>query len=429
MKQQNITIPYTPRQPQREIHNVLDEYRYAVIIAHRRLGKSLCAINHLIKFAFTHTLPNVRMAYISPQFKQTKSIAWDYVKQFTKEIPGIKYNETELRCDFPNGARLTLYGVDANPDALRGNYYDFVVMDEVQLISEDVFPTVILPALADRKGKCLMIGTPRSTRNYLYELYKKAKSDASWFCKIYKASETNLIDKFELEQLKQNMTDEEYRQELECDFSAAINGSIYGKIIDKLDAQNRITKISYDVGYPVHTAWDLGIADEGIVLFFQEIGRQIYFIDSLAKSGEGLPWFAKEIKNRDYVYGRHFAPHDIEVRDFSNGLSRREVAYQLGIRFQVAPKLAVEEGIHITSMMLARSYFDQEKCETLIDALRHYHRKWSVNNKFFSKPQHDWSSHFCDAVRVAAVSLTENSAGKKPPQQMAQNEYQVFGVN
>lgn len=369
------------------------------------------------------------MAYISPQFKQTKSIAWDYVKQFTKKIPGIKYNETELRCDFPNGARLTLYGVDANPDALRGNYYDFVVMDEVQLIAEDVFPTVILPALADRKGKCLMIGTPRSTRNYLYELYKKAKSDASWFCKIYKASETNLIDKFEIEQLKQNMTDEEYRQELECDFSAAINGSIYGKIIDKLDGENRITSINYDVGYPVHTAWDLGIADEGIVVFFQEIGRQIYFIDSLAKSGEGLPWFAKEIKNRDYVYGRHFAPHDIEVRDFSNGLSRREVAYQLGIRFQVAPKIAVEEGIHITSMMLQRSYFDQQKCETLIDALRHYHRKWSVNNKFFSKPQHDWSSHFCDAVRVAAVSLTENVAGKKPPQKMAQNEYQVFGVS
>lgn len=427
--EKRITIPYAPREPQREIHQALNDHRFAVIIAHRRLGKSLSAVLHMIRFAFTHDMPNIRMAYIAPQFKQAKSIAWDYVKQFTKEIPGIRYNETELRCDFPNGARLTLYGVDANANALRGNYYDFVVMDEVQLIDDDIFPKIILPSLADRKGRCLFIGTPMSTRNYLYELYKKAKADPSWFCKIFKASETGIIDKYELTQMKANMTDEEYRQELECDFSASISGSIYGKIIDKLDQENRITKISYDLGYPVHTAWDLGVADEGIVLFFQEIGRQIYFIDCISKSGEGLPWFAKEIKNRDYVYGRHYAPHDIEVRDFSNGLSRREVAYQLGIRFEVAPKIPLEEGIHVTSMMLARCYFDQEKCETLIDALRHYHRKWSVNHKYFSKPQHDWSSHFCDAARCAAVSLKEGTGGKRPPQTMAQNEYQVFGVS
>ena len=427
MSEKKIIIPYQPRKPQREIHQALDKHRFAVIIAHRRLGKSLSAILHLIKFAFTHDLPNVRMGYVAPQFKQAKSIAWDYVKQFTKEIPGMKYNETELRCDFPNGARLTLYGVDSNPDALRGNYFDMVVMDEVQLIDEDIFPKVILPSLADRKGRCLFIGTPRSTRNYLYELYKKAKADPSWFCKIYKASETNIIEPIELKQLKNNMTDEEYRQELECDFSAAINGSIYGKIMDKLDGENRIKDINVDPGYPVHTAWDLGISDSTTIIFFQEIGRQLYFIDCVSKTGEGLPWFIKFIKDeKDYVYGNHYAPHDIEQRDFSNGLSRREVAYQLGIRFRVAPKLPVEEGIHMTSMMLQRSYFDAKNCELLIDALRHYHRKWSVNNKFFSKPVHDWSSHFCDAARTASVSLKEGTSGKQPPQQLAQNEYTVF---
>lgn len=223
------------------------------------------------------------------------------------------------------------------------------------------------------------------------------------------------------------MTDEEYRQELECDFSAAINGSIYGKIMDKLDGENRIKDINVDPGYPVHTAWDLGISDSTTIIFFQEIGRQLYFVDCLSKSGEGLPWFIKYIKDeKDYVYGNHYAPHDIEQRDFSNGLSRREVAYQLGVRFKVAPKLPVEEGIHMTSMMLQRAYFDAKKCELLIDALRHYHRKWSVNNKFFSKPVHDWSSHFCDAARTASVSLKEGTSGKQPPQQMAQNEYTVF---
>ena len=140
-------------------------------------------------------------------------------------------------------------------------------------------------------------------------------------------------------------------------------------------------------------------------------------------------YFIKEIKNRDYVYGEHYAPHDIEQHDFSNGMTRREVAYQLGIRFKVASKLSVEEGIHMTSMLLSRSYFDQKLCEIVIDALRHYHRKWNVNNKLFSKPVHDWSSHICDALRVAAVSLTEGTKGKQAPQQKAENSYQVFGVN
>tara|TARA_B110000285_G_scaffold95349_1_gene108763 strand:- start:142 stop:1434 length:1293 start_codon:yes stop_codon:yes gene_type:complete len=427
--EKQIIIPYSPRKPQQQIHDALDSFRYSVIIMHRRGGKSMAGINHMIKYAFTHTMPNIRMAYVAPTFRQAKSIAWDYIKQFTKEIPGIKYNETELRCDFPNGARITLYGIDANPDALRGNYYDLVVMDEVQLIDPDVFPKVILPALSDRKGKCLFIGTPLSTRNYLYDLYKKANADPAWYCKVFKASETGIIDKFELDQLKKNMTEEEYRQEFECDFSASISGTIYGKIIDKLDADGNITNISYDPGYPVHTAWDIGYSDSTCILFFQEIGRQIYVIDSLVQSGEGLPYFVKEVKNRDYVYGEHYAPHDIEQHDFSNGMTRREVAYQLGIRFKVASKLSVEEGIHMTSMLLSRSFFDQKQCEIVIDALRHYHRKWNVNNKLFSKPVHDWSSHICDALRVAAVSLTEGTKGKQAPQQKAENSYQVFGVN
>ena len=94
MSEKKIIIPYHPREPQRQIHEALDDYRFAVIIAHRRLGKSLSAILHLIKFAFTHTLPNVRMAYVAPQFKQAKSIAWDYVKQFTKEMAPRRQNST-----------------------------------------------------------------------------------------------------------------------------------------------------------------------------------------------------------------------------------------------------------------------------------------------------------------------------------------------
>lgn len=103
-----VTIPYSPRKQQAFLHTELSKYRYAHLLCHRRFGKTTLCLNHLIKCALTNPNKQARYAYIAPTYKQAKSIAWDFLKYYTEKIPGTKYNETELRCDFINGSRITL---------------------------------------------------------------------------------------------------------------------------------------------------------------------------------------------------------------------------------------------------------------------------------------------------------------------------------
>ena len=130
---------------------------------------------------FTCQRENARVAYLAPLYRQAKSVAWDYVKHFTRPIPGVKYNEQELRADFPNGARIQLYGCDS-PDSLRGIYLDSVVLDEYAQMSPRVWTEVIRPALSDRRGKAIFIGTPMG-HNQFYDRYA-ACSDLDGSCYV-----------------------------------------------------------------------------------------------------------------------------------------------------------------------------------------------------------------------------------------------------
>jgi phage terminase large subunit len=168
-----VEIPYSPRPLQREAHN--SKQRFKLLVCHRRFGKTVFAVNELIKSACTSTKENPRYAYIAPLYRQAKAVAWDMLKTFSRPIPGIKYNEAELRADFPNGARISLYGGD-NPDTLRGIYLDDCVMDEYAQMSERLWPEVIRPALSDRKGGAIFIGTPMG-HNAFYNMYQNVKDD------------------------------------------------------------------------------------------------------------------------------------------------------------------------------------------------------------------------------------------------------------
>ena len=369
---------------------------------------------------------NPRFAYIAPTFKQAKSIAWDYMKQFCEKIVGTKFNETELRADLPNGSRITLLGSE-NCDGLRGIYLDGCVIDEYANVNERLFPEIIRPALSDRKGYCVFIGTPQGMNNNFYELYLHAQSAEDWFQYKAKASDTNIVDPDELEKAKQVMGDNKFKQEFECDWIANIEGAIYGKQIAEMENKRQIARVPYDPSLPVFTAWDLGVSDHTAIIFWQQLGRSINVIDYIEERGQGLPFFVQLVKEKDYVYQDHYAPHDIEVTDFGNGKTRREVAYQLGIRFKVVPKLPLEDGIHATSMLLPRCWIDVDHCKKLIDALRHYHRKYIDKNRMFrSKPVHDWSSHACDAMRYLAVGLQELNTRQSAPQSVADNEYRIL---
>ena len=422
-----VKIPYTPRELQQNLHNQLDNYRFAVLACHRRFGKTVCMLNHLIRAALQNKMVNPRYAYIAPTYKQAKSIAWDYMKMFAGPIPSTKFNETELRCDLPNGARITLLSSE-NPDALRGLALDGVVIDEVAQIEPKLWNEIIRPALSDRKGFAYMIGTPAGMSNLFYELYQQALADPQWYAYTAAATDTKIIDQEELDAAKKAMGDTKYRQEFECDWIANIEGSIYGNIMKELENKQNITLMEYDPTLLVNTVWDIGVGDSTAIVFYQKHGNAIKIIDFYENRREGLPHYIQVIKEKDYIYDKHFAPHDIDVQEFSSGKTRRDVAYQLGINFRILPKLPLEDGIHSLKMVLPRCYFNLDKSKKLIDALKHYHRKYNEKMRMFNnKPVHDWSSHACDAMRYMAISINDYEEKSKINQTIAVSDYTIHG--
>ena len=401
----NVTIPYTPRKQQAFIHTELDKHRFSVLCCHRRFGKTVMLINHLIKSCMTNNNHQPRFAYIAPTYSQAKKIAWDYLKFYTKNLPGTKYNETELRADFFNGSRIQLLSSE-NPDSIRGIYLDGAVIDEASQVSRELIDEVIRPALSDRKGWLSLCSTPKGMNNIFYDLYLKAQSDKGWFLYTARASETKLVDDEELKAALSVMGQATYNQEFECSFIGNVKGSIYGELISKLEDEKRIARVPHDPSYPVNTAWDLGYNDSTAILFYQNVGHAINIIDSYENNNKAFPHYAQILKEKDYTYNEHIGPHDLDQTDFATGRTRREVAYQLGLRFKIAPKLSIEDGIHAVKMLLPRCYIDVDNCKKFINALRHYHRKYKEKDRMYSaKPNHDWSSHMNDALRTLATGL------------------------
>ena len=421
-----VTIPYTPRKHQAYIHNNIEKFRYSLLCCHRRFGKTVMCINHLIKEAMTNKNHNPRFAYIAPTYGQAKKIAFDYLKYYTKEIPGTKYNETELRCDFVNGARIMLLSSE-NPDSIRGIYLDGCIIDETAQINPALINEVITPALSDRKGFMILVGTPKGMANLFYDYYQKAQSNPKWFLYKAKASETGIVDKEELDAALAVMGSQKYEQEFECSFIGNIQGSIYGDIIASLDDKKQITRVPIDPSYPIHVAWDLGWNDLTVLIFFQQIGHQIHIVDYYENNNHALPHYAQVIKEKDYVIGTNYGPHDLDQTEFGSGKTRREVAYQMGLRFKVAPRMAIEDGIHAVKMLLPRCMIDVDNCSKLVNALRHYHRKFSDKERVYKiKPVHDWSSHAADALRTLATGLNETKFGQQARPQQHETNYKVL---
>ena len=408
---EEIEINYKPRKEVEAYHNRKE--RFAVLVAHRRFGKTVAAINDLIRTCFTVDKDNVRVAYIAPYLSQAKAVAWDYALEYTRDIPDIKINHSELRIDFSNGSRFRLYGAD-NYNAMRGLYYDAVVCDEHSNFPLSAWTTVIRPSLADRKGSATFISTPKG-RNEFWELYEYAKSNDDWWSGMFKASETNILDPEELKEAKLTMGEDRYEQEFECSFEAAIVGAYYAMEMKTALEENRITTVPYDPSVGVVTAWDLGIGDSTSIWFAQYVGQEIRVIDYYENSGVGLDHYAKELSSKNYHYMDHILPHDVQVKELGTGKSRLETLHNLGIQdVTIAPKLAIEDGIQAARSMLNRCWFDEEKCNRGIEALRQYRREFDEKNKSWrGRPLHDWTSHGADAWRYLAVGKqTETNWGE-----------------
>lgn len=271
-----IKIPYKPRFPW--IHNELQKHRFSVLVAHRRFGKTVLAINHLIRMAFECRRERGKFAYIAPLRNQGKTIAWDYLKYYTSPFPKRIVNESELSIKIPSLygdlATVRIFGAD-NPDALRGQYFDCAVLDEVAQMKPDVWIMIVRPCLMDRHGSAVFIGTPKGINTfseiYFDALKKQAAGDPDWMALCFPADKTDILSKEELEAQKQEDVNI-YRQEFLCDFGASSQNSLI--TLDSVEAAlAKAQNISSDMADPWHLILGVDIArfgNDSSVLFYRK---------------------------------------------------------------------------------------------------------------------------------------------------------------
>jgi len=396
--------------------------RWAIAVAHRRAGKTVACVNELIAHAAGCPHKDGRFAYIAPQLNQAKDIAWHYLLEYTDMMePGRRVNASELWVELPNNkARIRLYGAD-NPDRLRGLRLDGVVMDEYGDMTPGMWTRVIRPLLTDREGWAIFIGTPKG-KNGFWKLWQQAAKKPDWLRLSLKASETGLIDEKELADVRQTLSEDEYEQEYECSFEAAVRGSYWGREIAAIEKAGQVTEVKWDPSLYVHTAWDLGMADSTVIWLFQRVGPvETRVIDVIKGEGVGLEWYVRELEaarqrlqnarpHRGILqWGDHILPHDAEVRELGTGVSRLDTLWGLGIRGKICPQLPVADGIQAVRALLPNCWFDRERCAKGIEALRMYRREYDPKREELrANPLHDWTSHYADAFRYFAV-------GYRPP--------------
>jgi phage terminase large subunit len=290
---------------------------------------------------------------------------------------------------------------------------DGVVLDEFSQMKLDVWSMVVRPMLADRMGWATFIGTPRGKSEF-HRIYTEAQKDQDWFHMMLRASESGLITPEEMESLVKEYAGrpDEYAQEFECQWEAAIKGAFYADEMRAMLAEGRITNLEINKDVRVHTAWDLGISDSTAIWFIQCVGRERRLVDYYEASGVGLDHYVQVLQDKrvqhGWTYGEHYLPHDIVVKEFTSGKSRRDTLAGKGIEATIVPASNVLDGINVVRRMLGRVWIDPNRCERGIEALRQYRREWSDSLKDWSKaPLHDWSSHGADALRTFACGFDD----------------------
>jgi hypothetical protein len=409
-----LSLGYDARPQFRPFH--ARKQRWACIVAHRRAGKTVSCIMDLIDAALRSTNPDARFAYISPTYAQSKDSVWLYLKRFTAAIPGVEQRESDLMVVFANGARVRLYGSD-NYNRMRGIFLDGCVLDEYADMAPRAWPEVIRPALADRHGWAVFIGTPRG-RNDFWRVHSHAENDPDWFSLVLRASETEILPQSELDDMAAMLTPEQYAQEFMCSFDAAILGSYFGKELADAETAGRITSVPHDPAIPVHTAWDIGIGDSTAIWFFQIVRSELHVIDHYEASGFALGHYVEVLKSKPYQYGRDYLPHDAMARELGTGRSIFETMKALSGRHPwIVRKLSIMDGINAARVTLAKTWFDASNCHEGLEALRAYHAEFDERAKVFSdRPKHDWSSHSADAMRYMSLAWREIAPDKpKPP--------------
>ena len=428
-----IQVPdnWRPRDYQLDLWKYLENGgKRAVAVWHRRAGKDLLSVNWCVTAALKR---KGLYWHLLPTYNQGRKIVWDgmtrdgrsFLEHFPKEL-WANVNNTDMRLELKNGSIYQVVGTD-NVDRLVGSNPVGVVFSEYSLQDPRAWD-LVRPILAENGGWAMFIYTARG-RNHGYDLFNMANRNERWFCQKLSIDDTSVLTQEAIEEEREaGMPEELIQQEFYCSFDAPLVGSYYGSLMAKALAEERIKNVPYEPRLEVHTAWDLGMGDSTAIIWFQQFGNEYRIIDYYENQGEGIPHYVKIVREKDYIYGRHIAPHDIKVREMGTGKSRFEVARDLGIRFDVCPNIQVDDGIEAVRSIIPRCYFDEKKCSILVEALRQYRKDYDEKNKVYkNRPLHDWSSHGADAFRYLALGTRDINKNRQNLPSFADSNYNVLG--
>jgi phage terminase large subunit len=444
-----IMLPYNwePRNYQMPAWEYMEgpgENKRAVEVWHRRAGKDLFAIN----LVAVKSQERVGLYWhLLPTYKQGRAIVWNgmtrdgrkFLDHFPEDLVASQ-NSTEMRVTFKNGSQYQVVGTD-DVDSLVGTNPIGCIFSEYSLHDPGAWD-LLRPILLENGGWALFIYTARG-RNHGYTLLEMARANKKWFSQVLVAGSNGtrrpdgtpvFSDEMIQEERDTGMAEEMVQQEYFCSFDSPFIGSYYGPQMLLAERQGRIMEnIPHDPLLPVNTWWDLGMDDSTTIWFVQEYGMELRIIDYYENSGEGLAHYAKVLSGQteggdhrqEYLYGKHLAPHDVEVRELGTGKSRRQVARDLGLKYTVAPKHEVVDGIEAVRNVIPICYFSMSRCQRGVEALRQYRKAYDEDRKVFrSTPLHDWTSHAADAFRIGAMGRRLRSKyGQSQLQQRATDDH------
>ncbi len=405
-----------------------DGFKRALVVWHRRAGKDKTFLNHLIPQMFERVGYYV---YFFPTNPMGRKVLWDgmdrtgmkfmdhFPEQFIANI-----NNTEMKITLKNGSIFQVVGTDRIEQV--GFNPVGCVFSEYSLQSPKAWD-VVRPILAENDGWAIFNFTPRG-RNHAWDLLEMAKHNPKWYCEVKTVDDTKAIsDEAIQDEIDAGMSPDMVQQEFYCSFNLGAEGSYYGSLMDETLRAGRITRVNYDRSAGVYTFWDLGIGDQMVIWFAQFVGTEIHLIDYYANTGEGLEFYSHLLQEKPYTYLKHFAPHDIKVRELSTGLTRLQRASELGIEFEVVPNLGLDDGIELVRGMLGQCWFDEDRCGPGIRALESYQKQLNDKRQVYADvPLHNWCSHPADAFRMMAVAYRSELTGQVGPEMTAERSQELY---
>lgn len=440
----DLPFQWRPRKYQQPFWNAMEGgCKRAVLVWHRRSGKDISSLNWMI----TASQERVGLYWhLLTSYEQGRKVIWEgktnggrpFIDHIPKELIA-RVRDDRMMVWLRNGSVIQVIGAD-EPNRLVGanpvgmNFSEYSVSPNYETCWE-----LMSPILAANDGWAIWQFTPRG-RNHGYRLYnramKLAETNPRWFCQKLTVDETfdelgrPVVGPEVIQEERDSGKSEEWiRQEYYVDWDIALVGSYYGQHMAAARKEGRITRVPWEPSVPVDTGWDLGSTNATCIWFKQQVGAERRLIDFYRASGEDLTHYVKVLQDKRYVYGKHYLPHDIEVKELSAKHSRKDILKSLGIKASTVPRIgSVSDGIEVVRNYLNTCYFDEEKCSKGIQGLLEYVKKdsgqrGSDGEPFYSEdPLHNWASDVADSFRTLAcgdrvqrfAAMPSNHRGPSP---------------